>query len=275
MGAGLTAVDAFLALLSQGHTGKIHVLSRRGKLPQSHAPYRPLPNPFRVPENPTARSLLRNIRTEVKAAVGRGSDWRAVIDSLRPVTNEIWTKLSEAEQRRVFRHAKTWWDIHRHRMAPEINGKVQDALARGQLIVHAGRLRQIKAERTGLATSIATRSGERLALTIERIINCTGPDSDYRSSGDRLVRSLFNAGHASPGRIGRGLSTTDGGDLIGADGEGNDWLLTLGPPRSGDLLETIAVPELRKQAEAVANRLLSISKEPIEIMPELYMAAGI
>jgi hypothetical protein len=62
---------------------------------------------------------------------------------------------------------------------------------------------------------------------------------------------------------------------VGADGEGKEWSLTLGPPRLGDLLETIAVPELRKQAEAVANRLLSISKEPVEIMPELYMAAGI
>jgi uncharacterized NAD(P)/FAD-binding protein YdhS len=275
VGAGLTAVDAFMALLSQGHAGKIHVLSRRGKLPQSHAPYRPLPDPFRVPESPTARSLLRDIRAEVKAAVGRGSDWRAVIDSLRPVTNEIWSKLSEAEQRRVFRHAKTWWDIHRHRMASEINGKVQDALARGRLVVHAGRLRHVTEGSSGLAAGIALRSGERLDLTIERIVNCTGPDNDYRLSGDKFVRSLFHAGQASPGRIGKGLSTTDSGDLVGADGEGNDWSLTLGPPRLGDLLETIAVPELRKQAEAVANRLLSISREPVEIMPELYMAAGI
>src|SRR3954453_7554987 len=49
VGAGLTAVDAFMALLSQGHGGKIYVLSRRGKLPRPHAPYRPLPEPFRVP----------------------------------------------------------------------------------------------------------------------------------------------------------------------------------------------------------------------------------
>jgi uncharacterized NAD(P)/FAD-binding protein YdhS len=275
VGAGLTAVDAFMALLSQGHAGTIHVLSRRGKLPLPHAPYRPLPESFPVPESPTARNLLRNIRADVNAAVARGSDWRAVIDSLRPVTNEIWSRLSEKEQRRIFRHGKTWWDIHRHRMAPEINGKVQDALERGQLIVHAGRLKQVTRNGSGLAVGIAMRSGERLPLAVERIINCTGPDSDYRVSGDSFVRSLFNAGHATPGRIGRGLGTTGAGDLVGADGEGNDWSLTLGPPRLGDLLETIAVPELRKQAESVANRLLSISKEPVEIMPELFMAAGI
>jgi uncharacterized NAD(P)/FAD-binding protein YdhS len=128
---------------------------------------------------------------------------------------------------------------------------------------------------SGLSVSVAMRSGERLPLNVERIINCTGPDNDYRSSGDRFVRSLFNTGHARPGRIGRGLGTTEGGDLVGTDGEGNEWSLALGPPRLGDLLETIAVPELRKQAESIANRILSISREPLEIMPELFMAAGI
>jgi uncharacterized NAD(P)/FAD-binding protein YdhS len=275
VGAGLTAVDAFLALVSQGHTGTVHILSRRGKLPQAHAPYRPLPNSFRVPESPTARGLLREIRAEVKEAATRGVDWRAVIDSIRPVTNEIWSKLPEIERRRVFRHGKTWWDIHRHRMAPEIGSKVQDAIARRQLIVHAGRLKQVAQSSSGLCLEIALRSGERLPLAVDRVINCTGPDNDYRSSGDRFLRSLVDAGYATAGRIGKGLRTSEGGDLIGADGEANDWSLTLGPPRLGDLLETIAVPELRKQAESVANRILSISQEPIEVMPELFIAAGI
>lgn len=275
VGAGLTAVDAFMALLAQGHLGRIYVVSRHGKLPQAHAPYRPLPEPFRVPESPTARSLLRDIRAEVNRAVSRGSDWRAVVDSLRPVTNEIWGKLPLVEQRRVFRHGKTWWDIHRHRMAAEINSKVQDALARGQLILHAGRLQNVNENRSGLAAVLALRTGERLSLEVDRIINCTGPDNEYRSSEDRFVRSLFEAGHARPGRIGKGLATNDGGDLVGADGEDNDWLLTLGPPRLGDLFESVAVPELRKQAETIANRILSISKEALEIMPELFIAAGI
>lgn len=51
--------------------------------------------------------------------------------------------------------------------------------------------------------------------------------------------------------------------------------MTLGPPQLGDLFETTAVPELRKQAEGLANHLLSISREPVEVIPELFMAAGI
>jgi hypothetical protein len=41
------------------------------------------------------------------------------------------------------------------------------------------------------------------------------------------------------------------------------------------LFETTAVPELRKQAEALALYLSAVIYEPIEIVPELFMAAGI
>jgi glycine/D-amino acid oxidase-like deaminating enzyme len=44
---------------------------------------------------------------------------------------------------------------------------------------------------------------------------------------------------------------------------------------AGSLFETTAVPELRKQAEALALYLSSVIYEPIEVVPELFMAAGI
>jgi len=109
-------VDAFLALVSQGHAGQIHMVSRSGKLPHFHEPYRPLPGSFPLPAKVTARGLLKAIRAEVRTARSQSVDWRAVIDSIRPVTNKIWQQLSQKEQMRVFRHLKTWWDIHRRRM---------------------------------------------------------------------------------------------------------------------------------------------------------------
>lgn len=218
---------------------------------------------------------MGEIRAEVKLAEARGVDWRAVIDSLRPVTNEIWSRLPDIERLRFLRHLKTWWDIHRHRMAPEIAAQVNDAIGRGKLLIHAGRLKRLQPGRTGLKADILMRSGKPLSIDIDRVINCTGPDNDYGFTEDRFIRSLLDARHARRGSIGKGLATTAYGELTGSDDRPIEWLLTLGPPRLGDLLETIAVPELRKQAEAVANRLLSISKEPVEIMPELFIAAGI
>jgi hypothetical protein len=54
-----------------------------------------------------------------------------------------------------------------------------------------------------------------------------------------------------------------------------DWLYTLGPPRIGDLFETTAVPELRIQAEALANHLVSTPYEPIETPLDYFMTVGI
>lgn len=275
VGAGLTGVDAFLALLAQGHVGEIHMLSRRGKLPQVHAPYRPLPNPFPLPGRVSARALLNKIRSAVRKAQAEGVDWRAVIDSLRPVTNEIWQQLEPQEQRRIFRHLKTWWDIHRHRMAAEIGAKVEDAIERRQLIVHAGRLKSLSLSESGLHADIQSRTGSAISLDVARVIACTGADDDYRATQNPLIRSLLDSGYATPTQVGKGLATAPQGELIDVEARQLDWLLALGPLRIGNLFETVAVPELRKQAESLANRLLSISREPVEVTPELFLAAGI
>jgi uncharacterized NAD(P)/FAD-binding protein YdhS len=275
IGAGLTAVDAFLALVSQGHSGPIHMVSRRGKLPQPHAPYRPLPGSFHVSQKVSARGLLRAIRSEIRGAQTHGIDWRAVIDSIRPVTNELWQQLDRREQLRFFRHLKTWWDIHRHRMAPEIGVKVHQAVERGQLVVHAGRVRHVTAISSGVEAEVLLRTAPSIRLGAQRVINCTGPNDDYRKTENALIRNLIESGYAAPGSIGKGLQTTPQGELVGANGRPADWLMTLGPPRVGNLLETVAVPELRKQAESIAKRLLSLTGEPVEVMPEVFMAAGI
>jgi uncharacterized NAD(P)/FAD-binding protein YdhS len=275
IGAGLTAVDAFLALSANGHTGEIHIVSRRGKLPKTHQHYRPLANPFPVREGITARLLLRSIREAIKKAESEGANWRAVIDSIRPVTNDLWRQLSEKERLRVFRHLKTWWDIHRHRKAPEIGARVEDALASGRLSVHAGRVQGLEQIESGLRVKMASRGGESRTVEFARVINCTGAEGDFSSARSPLLQSLFSAGYATPGSTGRGLRATDQGQLIGRNGEPVEWLTTLGSTRLGDLFETIAVPELRWQAEALANHLLSVDHHPVEVLPEIFMAAGI
>jgi uncharacterized NAD(P)/FAD-binding protein YdhS len=259
LGSGLTAVDAFLALDAQSHQGSIYCLSRRGKLSHVHTVYRKLPEAFVPTETARARDLLRAIRLRVEQAERQGYDWRAVIDSLRPITNDLWSRLDATEQARVLRHLKTWWDIHRHRMAPEIGVTLHAAVERGQLRVLAGRLRQIQEKRI----EIRLRSQADLTLTVDRFINCTGSEEDYRRVPNPLLRSLLDAGWIEPHSSGKGFQTKP------------DWLFTLGPPRIGELFETTAVPELRIQAEALAHRLVSAPYEPVETPVEYFMAAGI
>ncbi len=197
-----------------------------------------------------------------------------MVDSLRPVTNDLWENLDAREQVRVLRHLKTWWDIHRHRMAPEIGSKVQEGLACGQLCVHAGRFRKITPARHGLEVELALRSQSALVLNVQRVINCTGSDEDYGRAANPLIRHLVETRRIRPNAIGKGLETDRHGALIGHSGT-SDWLFTLGPPRLGGLFETTAVPEIRMQAEALANHLVSAEYEPVETPVEFFMAAGI
>jgi uncharacterized NAD(P)/FAD-binding protein YdhS len=271
LGAGLTAVDAFLALQAQGHRGTIHCVSRRGKLPRVHTLYRTLHKPFDSSGATSARGLLCAIRLRAREAEREGYDWRAVVDSLRPVTNDIWCSLDRCEQRRILRHLKTWWDIHRHRMAPEIGSRVGLALEGGRLVVHAGRL----AEFDGQRARIHLRTQAPLSLRVQRLINCTGSDENYRRSANPLLRSLLESGRIRSNAIGRGLETDRHGALIESDGTASGWLFTLGPPRVGGLFETTAVPEIRKQAEALASYLFSIDYEPEELPVDYFLAAGI
>ncbi len=275
VGAGLTAVDAFLALQAQGHRGVVHCVSRRGKLPHVHTLYRTLPDSFDAAGTGGARGLLRAIRLRARAAEREGYDWRAVVDSLRPVTNDIWCGLERCEQRRILRHLKTWWDIHRHRMAPEIGARVGAAVASGRLVVHAGRLMGVEPDGSRLRVGITLRSQAPLSLSVERMINCTGSDENYRRSANPLLRSLLESGRIRVGAIGRGLETDRHGALMESDGTASGWLFTLGPPRVGGLFETTAVPEIRKQAEALASYLFSIVREPEDVPVDYFLAAGI
>jgi len=157
-------------------------------------------------------------------------------------------------------------------MAPEIGAIIAAAQADGRIVVHAGRLKQIPSDGR---VEISLRAGGTLALDVQRVINCTGSDEDYRQTANPLMRSLLASGRIAANPVGKGLHTSEHGELYDGEGASAGWLLTLGPPRLGGLFETTAVPELRKQAEALALYLSSVIYEPIEIVPELFMAAGI
>jgi uncharacterized NAD(P)/FAD-binding protein YdhS len=275
LGCGLTAIDAFLALRAQGHQGLVTCLSRRGKASQVHTLYRVLPDPFLPRGITSARHLLRAIRRRVLEAQILGYDWRAVVDSLRPITNELWQGFDLTEKARVLRHLKTWWDIHRHRMAPEIGVRIEQAMRRKNLRFLAGRLRTVTPEADGLRLDIHLRNGQPDTMKVDRLISCTGSELDYRRLPDPFIRGLLDAGIAQPSAIGPGLDTDPAGAVIDAHGTPSAWFFTIGPPRFGNYFETTAVPELRGQSEALANHLVSTPFELVEPPMEDYIAAGI
>lgn len=262
VGTGLTSVDVAIALQSKGFTGKIHILSRRALLPQRHAPASVWKS-FEQENLPkTVLGLLQLVRTEVEQASAAGSNWRAVIDSLRPHTQYIWQSLPVKERRKFLRHVRAYWEVHRHRIAPQIADLLAEMTQTGQIQVYSGRIKQYReTEDAAEVTFRARGTGNVQTLRVDRVINCTGPETDYRRINNPLLNSVISQGLARQDWLALGLETDIHGALVDSAGSVSKSLYAIGPARKASLWESTAVPELRVQAADLADHLLGIGPD--------------
>ncbi|MFL6751869.1 MAG: FAD/NAD(P)-binding protein [Sphingomicrobium sp.] len=245
VGTGLTMVDLVLSLDAAGHRGGIVALSRRGQVPRAHADSEPAPVEYGELPAGTVTGLWRWLRRR-SAEVG----WRAAVDSLRPHSHPLWQGLDPGQQRRFLRHARPWWDVHRHRIAPEVAQTVHRLVAEGRLQVIAGRIVGSERAGSGELEVIIRRRGSATpqAMRVDYAFNCTGPLHSIARTKDTLLRSLLDAGEARPDQLGIGLEVDERSRA--APGE---RLWALGPLTKGRYWEIIAVPDIREQAAAVAE----------------------
>ena len=255
-GTGLTMIDVVLSLDEAAHRGRIVALSRRGLAPRAHAEFEPAPVGLDEVPRGSLGALWRWLRRR-GAEVG----WRAAVDSLRPHSHALWQGLGESEQRRFLRHARPWWDVHRHRIAPEVAARIKRLIQTGRLEILAGRVTDMWVESGELAVRIARRglappplgTAERSPspskLREERFaiaVNCTGPLGAISASSDPLLRSLLEAGLARPDALDLGLEV-DGRSRWAERG----W--AVGPLTKGRSWEITAVPDIRGQVAKVAD----------------------
>lgn len=249
VGTGLTMMDAVATLRRQGFGGRIVAVSRRGLVPKPHAPVPAGPRPcFDAATRASVRKLLAWGRAEIADAHRAGTDWRSVIDALRPITNELWTGLPRAEQARFLRHLRPYWDVHRHRTAPPAADTIAQEIARGTLVLRAGRIRAVADDADGAVVTIQPRGGgDAHAFAVQTILDATG-FSRFAETRDPLVRNLLARGLVRPGPFGLGLDATPEGRLRGTDAP----LWAMGPLLRGILWECIAVPDIRDASVGLA-----------------------
>ena len=289
VGSGLTSVDVAVALKSEGFAGHIHFLSRHGLMPQTHRKSEKWPQFWNEHSSRTTRDLVRLVREQARTATENGSDWRAVIDALRPVTQKIWQSLPLNERRRFLRHVRSYWEIHRHRIAGEIGETIGSLTRDGQASLFAGRVTSYRENSEYAEVCVSDRqTGSERVLRVDRVINCTGPEANYRRVEDPLIKNLLEQGLAKPDPLSLGLEVDSKGALIDSEGNASPSLYAIGPARKGLLWETTAVPELRNQASELAenlagaavahtrdmqdellSRLLSIWQSPSESRPPM------
>jgi uncharacterized NAD(P)/FAD-binding protein YdhS len=249
-GTGLTAVDAVVELLHRRHTGRLYAFSRRALLPRAHGAALELPESLRASLPSSLRALVKRVR-ELSGDGARAERWRAVMTELRWLAPHIWAAWDLEERRRFLRHVRPFWDVHRHRLAPEVHAKLARALARGQLSVARGRLESL--EHVGARGTLRATLRRGAVLEGAALINCTGPATDVRRSNNALLRNIVADGLVRPDALALGLATDERFRLLSGDGALQRTLYALGTLARGSQWELTAVAEIRKQARLVAR----------------------
>ncbi|MFT4027705.1 MAG: FAD/NAD(P)-binding protein [Novosphingobium sp.] len=250
IGTGLTAIDVALSLKMNGFEGRISAISRRGLKPRAHAEEGPAVGPVSIPQSRGAH-LLADIRRRADE-IG----WRGAIDELRPHTQQLWRAHSTAEQARFLRHARSYWDVHRHRLSPAAASQIAELEQAGRLEFIAGRIAGAEIEHDRARLLLRRRGTTAIEpLQADRIINCTGPRGDLSRSEEGLLSDLFKAGQIRSDPHHVGLDIDRLGRLLDRSGQPSDRLFAVGPITKGEAWEMIAVPDIRRQVWDLARYL--------------------
>jgi uncharacterized NAD(P)/FAD-binding protein YdhS len=275
LGTGLTMVDYVLSLLRDGHRGQIVAMSRRGLLAKAHRRTDPMRiDESDIPFGASARQLLRWLRGRIDTHMTKDGDWRSVIDAIRPFTQRLWQELPLSSKRRFLEHARAWWDVHRHRMAPEVEMRLAQALAAGRLVPVAAKVTGIAPNAAGALVHYRRRGqSESASLQVGLIVDCTGIVKDPRATGNPLIQRLFEQGLARTDALHIGIDIAEDCAVIDRTGTASRRLFAVGPLTRAAFWEIVAIPDIRNQCAELAARLAAIC-DPVVAPPPLSPGLG-
>jgi uncharacterized NAD(P)/FAD-binding protein YdhS len=260
VGNGLTMVDvAFFLARDAVRTPRMVTVSRRGLVPLTQSAFHPAAmrggDEF-LQGVASIREVVAATRALAREVEQHGGDWREVVTFLRSLAPRIWQRLPEGERRRFVRHVQSYWDVHRHRLPPELAGRIGQLREQGLLEINAGRIDEVTAEGDRLLARWRRRgSAQTHTLKVDAVINATGPDYVVSRSLDPCLRALLRRGLVSEDPLELGLRTAAEGACVSAAGRPHGRLFYLGPMLRAGHWEATAVPELRNHAEALARHL--------------------
>lgn len=254
VGNGLTSADVIASLGLKGHRGQITAISRRGLRSRGHAPSPHDPvGDFLTQPALTARQLLKNIRDAIRAAVSDGLTWHPVIDQVRAQGQGLWQLLPLAEQRRIVRHLRPYWDVHRFRVAPQVETALDEAIAGGRLEILAGSITSCRLENETIHCTLHLRHNPNsVEKTYDAVVITTGPGHGGILASQPFLAELSEKGYLELDPTGLGLSCTRQSEAIGRV-ETSPSLLIAGPLARGTFGELMGLPQVTEHAEFVAS----------------------
>jgi uncharacterized NAD(P)/FAD-binding protein YdhS len=248
VGAGLTTVDFVLSLMRGGHRAPIDVLSRHGLSPLAHRDSVGETASDLPMDDRSVRGVMRALRAAGRAA---GEHWPGVIDRFRPEVTRIWRDWDELQRGRFLRHARPYWEVHRHRVAPEVHREWDLYRRAGKIQCEAGRVRNAVESTEGVRIRVEWRSGGVTEKFYDRVVNCTGAMQDLTLlEGHDFLKDPFGLGIPTDraGRPYRSEATPEP--------TAEPRLFIFGPALRSHFWEMTAIPDLRTQAKTMTDVLI-------------------
>lgn len=263
VGNGLTAADVIASLDARGHRGPITALSRRGLRSRGHpaGPVEPFGD-FADPPPGGALDLLRRIRAEIARASAQGISWHAVIDAVRAQAQAIWPLLPVAERRKIVRHLRPFWDVHRFRIAPQPEAAIERRIASGLLDVVSGSIVEAAAEPQHISITWRSRRVGLSARDFDAVIVTTGPAHESVLQSQSHLAGLAHDGWLVADAVGLGISCDRQGRALSSQGIPSNSLYVAGPLARGTFGELMGLPQVSEYARQIAQTVAAEFASP-------------
>jgi uncharacterized NAD(P)/FAD-binding protein YdhS len=263
IGNGLTMVDTAIGLAAAGYKGTIHTISPHGyrlkPWQDEREPYAGIDFSALNPAEYSLLNLLKIFNRHRKIAERLNQSVYPLVDALRPKAQLAWQSFSLAEKQQFIKYLNTFWGSIRHRLPAQMQEIIDAMRANGKLITHKGYVTGAK-ENNGRVEVSLNCNGSLKSLDVQRVINCTGPETDITRPGNKLLNNLAKKGMISQGPCGLGISAQVAACCFAvADTKRRQHpdLFVIGANLKGMLWESTAVPELRLQAKTIAQQILA------------------
>ncbi|WP_236771557.1 hypothetical protein [Agrobacterium tumefaciens] len=181
--------------------------------------------------------------------------WHSVVDALRAQGRDIWENLPVIERRRVARHLRPVWDMHRFRIAPQVEAAVEQLIASGRMNVRAASLACIPRIGAGYRAMLRPQRTSLLeALDVDAIVVTRARILQSQA----MLRELEQGGLLQPCSTGLGILVDAKSNPVSASGESTTSLFIAGPLARGTFGE---LPQVTKHAIFVAQRIRDLIDE--------------
>ncbi|MER8536734.1 hypothetical protein NKH61_27990 [Mesorhizobium sp. M1005] len=159
-----------------------------------------------------------------------------MLDAVRRRGQAIWQALPLAEQRRVVRHLRALWDVHRFRIAPQIAAVLDRRVAEGRLAYRAASI--VGAEQADGCIRVRQRLRGQRSLVVDAfdsVIVTTGPAHADVLRTNTAIAALERMGLVRLDPIGLALETDSQGRAVGTSGRPTDRFSSAGHCRAAAL----------------------------------------